>query len=131
MKRKVIIIDDSKFLQNILQEFFQDRMGYEVVAVGTNGVDAVQLYRQHLPDLMTLDITMPVKDGVAALEELMPEFPEAKVLLVSAVSGDSILECLRLGARGYIEKPLRFEDEEFRKEFIDLVESMFLPVPKD
>jgi two-component system chemotaxis response regulator CheY len=130
MKKKVVIVDDSKFLQTILQEFFEDSMDYDVVAVGSNGNQAVELYRMHQPDLLTLDITMPVKDGMEALVEIMPEFPSARVLLVSAFSGDSILECMKAGAKGYIEKPLRFEDEGFRKEFISVVEGMFQEIPQ-
>jgi two-component system chemotaxis response regulator CheY len=119
MKRKVVIVDDSKFLLNALQEFFQGGVigEYEVVATGSNGVQAVDLYRRHRPDLLTLDITMPVKDGKTALAEILREFPSARVLIISALAGSSVLECVKMGARGYIEKPLRFEDEEFRRDF--------------
>lgn len=127
MKRRVVIVEDSKFLLGRLQEFFQGgEIGeYEVVATGTNGVQAVELYRRHLPDLLTLDITMPVKDGKTALAEILQEFPSARVLMISALSGSTVLECVRMGAKGFIEKPLLFDDEEFQKDFAQTLEEVF------
>lgn len=127
MKRKVVIVDDSKFLLVALKDYFQEgQLGeYEVVATGSNGVQAVDLYRRHRPDLLTLDITMPVKDGKAALAEILKEFPSARVLMISALTGSTMLECIKMGAKGYIEKPLRFEDEEFRKDFLATLEEVF------
>ncbi len=119
MKRTVVIADDSKFLQMALQaELQKGEFGeYEVLACASNGVQAVDLYRQHRPDLLTLDLTMPVMDGKAALTEILREFPAARILVISALSGNTVLECIRLGAKGFIEKPLRFEDDEFRRDF--------------
>lgn len=127
MKRKVVIVDDSKFLLGMLKDFFEEgRIGeYEVVATGSNGVQAVDLYRRHKPDLLTLDITMPVKDGKAALGEILQEFPSARVLMISALTGSNVLECVKMGAKGYIEKPLRFEEEEFRADFMQTLEEIF------
>lgn len=127
MKRKVVIVDDSRFLLGSLQDYFRDGgIGeYEVVGTGTNGVQAVELYRRLRPDLLTLDITMPVMDGKAALAKILGEFPSARVLIISALSGSSVLECVKMGAKGYVEKPLRFEDEEFRQEFIKTLEEVF------
>lgn len=127
MKRKVLIVDDSTFLLDMLRGFFEGgTIGeYEVVATGSNGIHAVELYRRHRPDLMTLDLTMPVKDGRTALAEIMSEFPSARVVIVSAISGSTMLDCIKLGARGFIEKPLLFEDEEFRRDFAQTLESAF------
>lgn len=127
MKRKVVIIDDSKFLLGMLQDFFEGgKIGeYEVVATGSNGVQAVELYRRHKPDLLTLDVTMPVKDGKAALGEILLEFPSARVLMISALTGSNMLECVKMGAMGYIEKPLLFEDEEFCRDFKQTLEEAF------
>ncbi|HKP98358.1 MAG TPA: response regulator [Fibrobacteria bacterium] len=117
MKRTVVIVDDSKFLLRLMQEYFQEVMDFEVVATGVNGVQGVDLYRRFQPDLICLDLTMPVKDGQTALTEILGEFPEARVLIISAVGGPSILRCIKLGAKAYLEKPFRLEDEEFRKDF--------------
>lgn len=127
MKRRVVIVDDSKFLVCMLQDFFQGgQIGeYEVVATGSNGDQAVDLYRSHRPDLLTLDITMPVKDGKTALAEILREDPSARVLIISALAGSSVLECIKLGAKGYVEKPLQLGDEDFRKDFMQTLEEAF------
>lgn len=127
MKRKVIIVDDSRFLLASIREFFEGgKIGdYEVLATGSNGVQAVELYRRYQPDLLTLDITMPVKDGKEALAEILQEFPAARVLIISALTGSTVRECIKMGAKGYIEKPLRYEDEEFQKDFAQTLEEAF------
>lgn len=127
MKKSVIIVDDSNFLVRKLQDFLEESGEYEIVATAGNGIQAVELYREHRPDLITLDITMPLKDGRKALTEIISAFPEARVLIISAVTGSAILECIKAGAKGYMEKPLRFEDEDFRKEFLDTLGEIFLP----
>jgi DNA-binding NarL/FixJ family response regulator len=68
---------------------------------------------------------MPVKDGKEALADIIREFPAARVLIISALSGSTVLECIKMGAKGYIEKPLRFDDEEFRKDFTQTLEEAF------
>ncbi|MDQ2999715.1 MAG: response regulator [Fibrobacterota bacterium] len=125
MKKSVVIVDDSKFLVTMLHDFFQDAMGFDVLATGNNGIHAVDLYRKYKPDLLTLDLTMPIKDGPTALVEILGEFPEARILIISALNGSSILECIKKGARAYIEKPLRMDDEEFQKDFRLTLEEAF------
>ena len=125
MKKTVVIVDDSKFLLRLMQEYFQEVMDFEVVATGVNGVQGVDLYRRFQPDLICLDLTMPVKDGQTALTEILGEFPEARILIISAVGGPSILQCMNLGAKAYLEKPFRLEDEEFRKDFRQTLMEIF------
>jgi len=124
MARTVVIVDDSKFLIKQISDFFTNKLGLQVVAEGHDGDQAVELYRQHKPDMITLDITMPNKDGKAALVEILHEFPDACVMMISAVKGSAMLECMNKGAKGYIEKPLRFGDEEFVTEFKTTVEEI-------
>lgn len=129
MKRTVVVIDDSKFLVKMLVDFFQEKMGYEVLASGYNGNHAVELYRQHRPDLLTLDLTMPVKDGLTALVEILTGFPDAKILIISAITDSTILECLKRGAKGFIEKPLRTEEDDFVLEFRTTLDEILGPQP--
>lgn len=121
MNRTVIIVDDSKFLIKQIVDFFEKQLSFTVLATGNDGNEAVELYRKHKPDLITLDITMPNKTGAEAMKEIVAEFPEANVLMVSAVRGESMLECMNSGAKGYIEKPLKFNDAEFVADFKDTV----------
>jgi len=119
MTVRVVIVDDSSFLIKQIQEFFEGSMGFHVVAVGRDGREAVELWKNCHPDLITMDLTMPKMDGKAAIAEIMKLSPEAHILVISAVKGSSMLECMKLGAKGFVEKPLKFGDalfvEDFRK----------------
>jgi two-component system chemotaxis response regulator CheY len=117
MSKRIVIIDDSIFLIKQLTAFFEVAMGYQVVATGSDGNAAVNLYRAHRPDLITLDITMPGKDGMEALGEILEEFPEANVMMISAIRGQEMTKCIKTGAKAYMEKPLLFNDEQFVRDF--------------
>jgi two-component system chemotaxis response regulator CheY len=117
MSKRIVIVDDSIFLIKQLTAFFEAAMGYTVVGAGSDGNQAVALYRQHKPDLITLDITMPNKDGMEALAEIMEEFPEANVMMISAIRGQEMIKCIKIGAKAYMEKPLLFNDEQFVSDF--------------
>ena len=125
MPKSVIIVDDSKFLIKQISDFFQNHLEFNVIAEGYDGEQAVQLYREYTPDLITLDITMPRKNGKMALEEILKEFPDARVLMISAVKGSIMLECMSKGAKGYIEKPLKFTNEEFVNDFKLTINEIF------
>jgi len=128
MDKSVVIVDDSKFQTMQLGRFFTDVLGYTVRASGENGEEAVSLYREHKPDLITMDLTMPKLDGREALIRILEEFPEARVLIITALKGPLLLDCLTLGARSYIEKPLRFDKEDFVLDFKATLEEI-LKVP--
>ncbi|MEO7427204.1 MAG: response regulator [Fibrobacteria bacterium] len=117
MAKSVVIVDDSKFQTMQLGKFFSEVVGFRVAATGENGEEAVALYREHKPDLVTMDLTMPKLDGRGAIAQIMAEFPHACVLVISAVKGPLLLECLSLGAKSYVEKPLRFDRENFITDF--------------
>lgn len=121
LKRTVVIIDDSVFMAELLGSFFEETLNFRVLATGSNGMQAVSLYREYTPDLLTMDMTMPVKDGRTALVEILADFPKAKILLITSQLGPSIVECLKLGAAGYVEKPLHFESLQFIEEFKETV----------
>jgi two-component system chemotaxis response regulator CheY len=125
MPKSVIIVDDSSFLSKQIAEFFASQLGFQVVAVGKDGNEAVELYRQHRPDLLTMDLTMPNKDGKSAIHEILTEFPDARIMVISAVKGNTVLECLNRGARGYVEKPLKFTDPIFVEDFKQSVDEVF------
>ncbi|MDB5048405.1 MAG: Response regulator [Fibrobacteres bacterium] len=117
MSKRIVIVDDSIFLIKQLTAFIEVAMGYTVVGTGSDGNQAVELYRKHKPDLITLDITMPIKDGIEALTEIMEEFPDANVMMISAIRGQEMTKCIKLGAKAYMEKPLLFNDEQFVNDF--------------
>jgi two-component system chemotaxis response regulator CheY len=82
--------------------------GHEIVGEAGNGVEAVQRYQELRPDVMTLDITMPEKDGLTALREIISADPGAKVVMCSALGQESkVLESIKLGAKDFVVKPFQ------------------------
>lgn len=112
-KGTVVIVDDSVFIRKTLRNMVED-MGYTVVAEAVNGQEGVEEYKKHHPDVMTLDITMPVMDGLEALKEIMDYDEDAKVIMVTAAGQQGkVIEALKVGAQKFIMKP--FDKEELKK----------------
>ena len=107
MPLRVMIVDDALFMRNMLKDICE-RAGFEVVAESDNGETALELYREHRPDLVTMDIVMPRRSGIEALRDIVADDPEARVVMVSALGQDSlVLEAVEAGARDFIVKPFR------------------------
>jgi two-component system chemotaxis response regulator CheY len=121
MAKTVVIVDDSQYVINLLVEFFTKTMHFSVVATGVNGDDALTLFREHKPDLLTLDIVMPHKDGIMVVDELIAEFPLTKILIISAIRGETLMKCVEKGASDFINKPLTMNDPAFVMEFESVV----------
>ncbi|MFC1617287.1 response regulator [Candidatus Margulisiibacteriota bacterium] len=110
---KVLIVDDSIIIQKELEKFFVNHMSFQVVGLGKDGNEAVELYKMHKPDLVTLDITMPNKSGLEALEEILKINPNAKVIMISVLDErNKISEAIAKGAVSYIVKPLKLHDAD-------------------
>ena len=106
---RVLVVDDAAFMRKMVSDALA-KAGHEVVGEATNGVEAVASYQALKPQLTTLDITMPEKDGLAALGEIMALDPTAKVIMCSALGQESkVLESIKLGARDFVVKPFKAE----------------------
>jgi two-component system chemotaxis response regulator CheY len=108
---RVLVTDDSLFIAKQLGQILASEK-FEVVATVDNGAKAVESYKEMSPniDLVTLDITMPVMDGVTALQKIIDFDPKAKVIMVSALGKEDVVkQCLQIGAKSYILKPLNRE----------------------
>ncbi|CAG0982968.1 response regulator [Geobacter sp.] len=104
-KKRVMIVDDALFMRNMLRGILEED-GYEVVAEAADGGEAVITYRDVRPDIVTLDIIMPVKNGIEALREIMAMDPNARVVICSAVGQESLVQKAQdVGARDFILKP--------------------------
>lgn len=125
MSKTVVVVDDSKFLIKQIVDFFEKQLEFQVLGTGNDGNEAIELYKKFKPDLITLDITMPNKDGMDAMKDIIKEFPDANILMISAVRGSAMLECMSAGAKGYVEKPLKFADSEFVNDFKETVKEIF------
>ncbi len=101
----IIIVDDDFFVTTALKTILEASKKVAVLATGTDGEDAVSLYRNHHPDILLTDIQMKKKSGLEATEEILSEFPNAKILLLTTFSDDEyIVKALKLGAKGYLLK---------------------------
>ncbi len=125
MTKKVVIVDDSSFLAKQIKDFLESQMGFEVVGVGKDGEEAIELYKTLRPDLITMDLTMPNKDGKQAIAEILKEFPNANIMVISAVKGNTMLECMKIGVKTYIEKPLKFSEALFVEDFKMSIQEVF------
>ena len=102
---RVLIVDDALIMRSRIKEIAHDA-GWEVAGEAQDGVEAVALYQQEHPDLVTLDIVMPNLDGVAALKQIMQHDRHARVVMVSAVNQkQKLAECIQAGALDFIVKP--------------------------
>ncbi|TCL63763.1 two-component system chemotaxis response regulator CheY [Hydrogenispora ethanolica] len=117
MGKRVLVVDDAlisrKFLGRILAEG-----GHEVVGEASNGREAVRIYPELLPDIVTMDITMPDMNGIQALKEIRKIDPKAKVVMCTAMGQKYlILEAIQAGAVDFLVKPFEKEVvlEAFRK----------------
>ena len=107
-KVKILVVDDSMFVAKQLGQILSSE-GYEVVATAADGKEGVDKYKELYPnvDAVTMDITMPRKDGITALEQIMAFDKDAKVVMVSALGKEELVKkSLMLGAKNYIVKPL-------------------------
>jgi two-component system, chemotaxis family, chemotaxis protein CheY len=104
---RVLIVDDAAFMRKMLGDVLA-KGGHEVIGEGANGTEAVAQYQALRPDIMTLDITMPEKDGLAALREILTLEPSAKIVMCSALGQESkVLEAIKSGAKDFVVKPFQ------------------------
>jgi two-component system, chemotaxis family, chemotaxis protein CheY len=112
MAIKVLIVDDAMFMRNMIAEIFTGKKygneDFEVVAEAENGLEAVERFREHKPDIVTMDIVMPEMTGIEALKEIMALDPSANVVMCSALGQDSlVMEALDSGAKDFVVKPFQ------------------------
>ena len=104
---RVLIVDDAAFMRKMLGDVLA-KGGHEVIGEGANGAEAITQYQSLRPDIMTLDITMPEKDGLTALREILTLEPAAKVVMCSALGQESkVLEAIKAGAKDFVVKPFQ------------------------
>ena len=101
----IVLIDDDQLVCMSLKIILEANSEITVTAIGNDGSEALPLYRKHKPDVLLMDIRMQNTNGTDALEQLLKEYPDAKVLfLTTFVDDEYIVKALNLGAKGYIVK---------------------------
>lgn len=107
--KKVLIVDDAAFMRMSLKQMLE-RNGYEVVGEAENGMAGVKKYTELKPDIVTMDITMPVMDGIHALKAIKEIDPLSNVIVISALGQEPyVREAIISGAKGFILKPFKEE----------------------
>lgn len=102
---KIVIVDNDVFVSGALTTILEASGKVTVAASGTDGKEAAELYKIHQPDVLLMDIRMKEKSGLDASAEILEEFPDAKILLLTTFSDDEyIVKALKLGAKGYLLK---------------------------
>ena len=101
----IIIVDDDCLVSGALKTILEVNGDIRVTAIGADGREAIELYRKFRPDVLLMDIRMKEMNGLDAAGEILREFPDAKILLLTTFSDDEyIIKALRLGAKGYLLK---------------------------
>lgn len=102
---KVVIVDDDRLVGISLKTILEAEENITVAALGTDGAQAIALYKEHTPDILLMDIRMEGMNGLDAATEILSSDPAAKILFLTTFSDDEyIIRALRLGAKGYLLK---------------------------
>lgn len=102
---KILIVDDSRTSRKILRTLLEAE-GHEIIMEATNGEEGVNYFKQSSPDIVTMDITMPIMDGIEATKRIMAENKDAKIIMVTAAGQQNkMMDAIRAGAKEFITKP--------------------------
>ena len=119
---KLMIVDDSNIIRNKITRA-HNQSKFQLVATATNGVEAIEQFKQTQPDVVTMDLTMPEMDGIECITQLIELNPDVAILVVSALSDKATgIEALQLGARGFLLKP--FTEQELESALEELTEQV-------
>ncbi|WLD95164.1 response regulator [Alkalihalobacillus sp. AL-G] len=107
MAYRILIVDDAAFMRMMIKDILT-KNDFEVVGEASDGAQAVEMYMEHKPDLVTMDITMPEMDGITALKEIRATNADAKVIMCSAMGQQAmVIDAIQAGAKDFIVKPFQ------------------------
>ncbi len=107
---KVLVIDDSPFIFKAVKRALEPN-GFEIIGHGENGKLGLELYQQNKPDIITLDVTMPVMDGLETARALLQIDPSVKIIMLSAMGDDDLMaDAKNIGVRSFLSKPFKAEE---------------------
>lgn len=106
---KVLIVDDAAFMRMVIKNMLE-KNGFEVIAEAENGDVGLNKYKEFMPDIVTMDITMPEVNGIQALKKILQFDPKAKVVMMSAMGQEHMVkEAVLSGAKSFVVKPFTEE----------------------
>ena len=107
MKARTLVADDASFMREMIREIIEPE-GFEVVAEAGDGLDAVEAFKEHTPDIVTMDIVMPKMSGIEAVKQIVEADPGARIVMCSALGQEAlVMEALKSGAKDFIVKPFK------------------------
>ena len=102
----IMVVDDSTIIRRILTKELT-QMGYNIVAEAKSGKEAIELYKKYLPDLVTMDITMPIMSGIDALKKIRKAYKDANIIMITSHGEEAlVMDAIVSGAKGYVLKPI-------------------------
>jgi len=108
---RILTVDDHPLMRAGVASFLATEPGLQVVAEAANGEEALEKYRELRPDLVLMDLSMPVMDGLEATHAILEEFPDARIIVLTTYAGDEdVHRALDAGARGYLLKDMLVAD---------------------
>jgi DNA-binding NarL/FixJ family response regulator len=116
---RILAVDDHPLLRNGIVGLVADQPDMKLIAEASSGLEAVQQFRIHYPDITLMDLQMPEMNGIDAIIAIRGEFPEARIIVLTTYTGDAqVLRALKAGARGYLLKNL------LHKELLETIRSV-------
>ncbi len=104
---RILCVDDHPLVRKGITSILDNEPDIELVAEGSNGQEAVELYHRYLPDVTLMDLRMPVLDGIAATRQIRSQYPEARIIALTSYDGDQdVIRALEAGVRGYLLKEI-------------------------
>ena len=105
----ILVVDDSLIIRKTLTRELR-KMGHTVVAQAKSGQEAIEMYDTFMPDLVTMDITMPIMTGIEALKQIKSNYKDAKIIMITSHGEEQlVMDAIKNGAKGYILKPINNE----------------------
>ncbi len=109
MAKTILIVDDAAFMRMMIKDIVT-RNGYEVVGEAQNGIEALEQYKKLKPDLVTMDITMPERDGISAVKDILSVDSSAQIIMCSAMGQQAlVMDAIKAGASDFLVKPFKPE----------------------
>ena len=110
MGSKILVVDDAKFSRNMIKKALKNG-GYEDIVEASTAAEALESFKTEAPDLVMLDITLPDRNDLSLLQELLQIKLDARIVMVSALGQDLIIsDALKIGAKDFITKPFSEQD---------------------
>jgi two-component system chemotaxis response regulator CheY len=108
--KTVLIVDDIPYVRKTLKQILNSH-GFKVVGEADNGEEAIRLFREVQPDVVTMDLVMPIMNGVQATKAILSEDPSARIIILSAMMQENLVtEAILAGAKDYIVKPFQTDE---------------------